>query len=229
MAHLSRTVARIPRARPLAAALQDDPFRGLDTLDEFENAATTTDNTYRYWYSGSGVTAWVLDTGILTTHIVSGCRAVPRWPRRGLDLPVLVQEFDNNRATDVTSFVTSDSTTTDCNGHGTHVAGILGGKTAGVAKQVTLKSIRILDCTGSGTTTGEYQGMDYVLQNGAPPAVVSMSLGGPDVRARRRPPLRSALSPISPTFFLAAAAHRGGLYPGTCQEELHGGCCGRER
>ena len=70
--------------------------------------------------------------------------------------------------------------TTDCNGHGTHVAGTVGGTTYGVAKQVTIRPVRVLDCNGSGTTSGVIAGVDWVTSNHAAgaPAVANMSLGG---------------------------------------------------
>src|SRR5262249_57936722 len=72
--------------------------------------------------------------------------------------------------------------TTDCNGHGTHVAGIIGGSAYGVATSVTLVPVRVLDCTGQGSTSNLLAGLDWVMQDHAlraGPAVVNMSLGGP--------------------------------------------------
>src|SRR6185295_3002322 len=66
----------------------------------------------------------------------------------------------------------------DCRGHGTHVAGIVGGTRYGVAKQVRLYSVRVLDCTGSGTFSGLIAGLDWVVRNGSRPAVANMSLSG---------------------------------------------------
>src|SRR4026207_299768 len=67
---------------------------------------------------------------------------------------------------------------TGCSGRGTHVAGTTGGTTYGVAKQVTLHAVRVLDCNGSGSNTGVIAGVDWVTQNHASPAVANMSLGG---------------------------------------------------
>ena len=74
--------------------------------------------------------------------------------------------------------VTSGGTAEDCNGHGTHVAGTMGGTTYGVADKVTLHPVRVLDCTGSGTISGVIAGVDWVAANHAGPAVANMSLGG---------------------------------------------------
>ncbi len=68
--------------------------------------------------------------------------------------------------------------TTDCNGHGTHVAGTTGGTTYGVAKQVTIHPVRVLSCSGSGSNSGVIAGVDWVTANHVKPAVANMSLGG---------------------------------------------------
>ena len=71
----------------------------------------------------------------------------------------------------------------DCNGHGTHVAGTVGGKTYGVAKSVKLFAVRVLNCAGSGSNSGVIAGVDYVTYNHKKPAVANMSLGGGTSRA----------------------------------------------
>lgn len=73
----------------------------------------------------------------------------------------------------------------DCNGHGTHVAGTIGGATWGVAKNVALRGVRVLDCGGSGTWESVIAGMDFVAANHAPSAVANMSLGGGQLVVRR--------------------------------------------
>jgi subtilisin family serine protease len=104
----------------------------------------------------TGVTAYIIDTGIRYTHTQFGGRAVP-----GFDA------------------VTSGGGAVDCNGHGTHVAGTVGGSTYGVAKAVTLVGVRVLGCSGSGTTSGVIAGIDWVTGNHTSgPAVANMSLGG---------------------------------------------------
>ena len=125
---------------------------GLDRIDQ---ASLPLSTTYTYPNTASGVHAYIIDTGILTTHSQFGGRAVS-----GYD------------------FVDSDSNATDCNGHGTHVAGTVGGSTYGVAKAVQLVAVRVLDCEGSGTTAGVISGINWVTSNAIKPAVANMSLGG---------------------------------------------------
>jgi subtilisin family serine protease len=108
---------------------------------------------YTFNWTGSGVRAYVIDTGIRTTHSQFGTRAA-----------VSFDAFGGNGQ--------------DCNGHGTHVAGTIGGSTYGVAKNVLLRAVRVLDCNGSGSTSGVIAGVDWVRQNHTPPAVANMSLGG---------------------------------------------------
>ena len=126
---------------------------GLDRIDE---ANLPLDGHFRYTADGSGVTAYIIDTGIRYSHSDFGNRAV-----EGFDA------FSGNGA--------------DCNGHGTHVAGTVGGATYGVAKDVRLVSVRVLDCSGSGSYSGVIDGVDFVTGAHAAgtPAVANMSLGGP--------------------------------------------------
>ncbi len=133
-------------------ATQSPATWGLDRIDQ-RNLPLS--NSYTYNYTGSGVTAYIIDTGILYNHTEFGGRA-----SFGYDA------FGGNGS--------------DCNGHGTHVAGTVGGATYGVAKGVTLKAVRVLDCSGSGTTTGVIAGVDWVTANhvAGAPAVANMSLGG---------------------------------------------------
>jgi subtilisin family serine protease len=125
---------------------------GLDRIDERDPPL---DNTYTYNQAGQGVHAYIIDTGVRGTH----------------------QEFTGRMGNGFTS-VNDGNGTNDCNGHGTHVAGTTGGTTYGVAKQVTLHPVRVLSCSGSGTTTGVIAGVDWVTQNHFDPAVANMSLGG---------------------------------------------------
>jgi subtilisin family serine protease len=135
-----------------ASATQSNATWGLDRIDQ---RALPLSTTYTYPRTGAGVHAYIIDTGILTTHTEFGGRAAS-----GYD------------------FVDNDSNATDCNGHGTHVAGTVGGSTYGVAKGVSLVAVRVLDCNGSGTTTGVISGINWVTANAIKPAVANMSLGG---------------------------------------------------
>ncbi len=104
---------------------------------------------------GQGVHAYIIDTGVRATH----------------------QEF-SGRMGNGADFVGDGNGTNDCNGHGTHVAGTTGGTTYGVAKAVTLHAVRVLNCQGSGATSGVIAGVDWVTANHATSSVANMSLGG---------------------------------------------------
>jgi len=125
------------------------PSWGLDRID----AADGLDLRYTYPSTGAGVRAYILDTGINPSHNDYAGRV-----GSGAD-------FIDGGAPD------------DCNGHGTHVAGTVGGTAYGVAKGVTLVAVRVLNCQGTGTTAGVIAGIDWV-GNAAKPAVANMSLGG---------------------------------------------------
>lgn len=111
--------------------------------------------TYTYNADGTGVRAYIIDTGIRASHNDFGGRVTSGYTT-----------ISDGRGTD------------DCNGHGTHVAGTTGGAVYGVAKNVTLVPVRVLDCQGSGTTSGVIAGVDWVTANHVKPAVANMSLGG---------------------------------------------------
>lgn len=134
------------------SATQSPVTWGLDRIDQ-RNLPLS--NSYTYNNTGAGVTAYIVDTGILFGHTEFGARA-----SFGYDA------FGGNGA--------------DCNGHGTHVAGTVGGSTYGVAKGVTLKAVRVLNCSGSGTNSGVIAGVNWVASHHAAgaPAVANMSLGG---------------------------------------------------
>lgn len=133
---------------------QAAPPWGLDRIDERD---LPLNGFYTYPTPGAGVTAYVIDTGIRTSHVKLGRRAVS-----GFDA---IDGFPAH----------------DCHGHGTHVAGIVGSSTYGVAKQVRLVSVRVLDCKGTGAYSGIIAGIDWVTGHHAAgaPAVASLSLGGP--------------------------------------------------
>jgi subtilisin family serine protease/PKD repeat protein len=135
-----------------AVGVQTGATWGLDRVDQFD---LPLDQSYTYNTAGAGVNAYIIDTGIRLSHSEFGGRALT-----GFDA------------------VTAGGTANDCHGHGTHVAGTVGGSTWGVAKEVTLYAVRVLDCGGSGTYAGVIAGVDWVTQNHIKPAVANMSLGG---------------------------------------------------
>jgi subtilisin family serine protease len=134
------------------SATQTNATWGLDRIDQ---RALPLSGTYTYTNTGSGVNAYIIDTGILLSH----------------------QDFGGRAVSGYTS-INDGNGTNDCNGHGTHVAGTVGGATWGVAKSVKLVAVRVLDCGGSGTWSGVIAGMDWVTANHEKPAVANMSLGG---------------------------------------------------
>jgi len=133
-----------------ADTTQSNPPWGLDRIDQRNRP---TNGTYVFNHTGAGVFAYVIDTGIRTTHTQFGGRAAN-----------VFDAFGGSGA--------------DCNGHGTHVSGTIGGSTYGVAKSVNLRGVRVLDCNGSGSTSGVIAGVDFVRNNHSNPAVANMSLGG---------------------------------------------------
>jgi subtilisin family serine protease len=142
---------------------QNQVMRALDTqvnppswgLDRVDQRNLPLSGSYTFTTTASNVTAYIIDTGILTTHTTFGGRA-----RSGIDT------------------VDGDGNATDCNGHGTHVAGTVGGSAYGIAKGVNLVAVRVLNCAGSGTTAGVIDGVEWVTANAVKPAVANMSLGG---------------------------------------------------
>ncbi|UQA92501.1 S8 family peptidase [Streptomyces halobius] len=135
-------------------ATQDNPPSwGLDRIDQ---ADTEGDKKYNYPdNAGEGVTAYVIDTGVRTTH----------------------KDFEG-RASSGFDAVDGDDDATDGNGHGTHVAGTIAGVEHGVAKKTKIVAVRVLDDEGSGTTEQVVAGIDWVTKNHEGPSVANMSLGG---------------------------------------------------
>ncbi|MBI2795880.1 MAG: S8 family peptidase [Gemmatimonadetes bacterium] len=125
---------------------------GIDRIDQRSLPLST---TYSYTGTGAGITVYIIDTGILFTHAEFGGRASLGYDAVG----------DGRNGV-------------DCNGHGTHVSGTVGGTVYGVAKGVALKAVRVLNCSGSGTNSGVIAGVDWVTANHGAGAVANMSLGG---------------------------------------------------
>ncbi len=131
---------------------QNQATWGLDRIDQADRPL---DSQYTFRNTGAGVKAFIIDTGIRADHVEFGGRVLAGY-----------------------NAVADANGTNDCNGHGTHVAGTVGGATWGVAKSVTLIPVRVLDCAGSGTWSGVIAGIDWVAASTARPAVANMSLGG---------------------------------------------------
>ncbi|WP_433273144.1 S8 family peptidase [Actinosynnema sp. CS-041913] len=154
----ARRIAADPRVDFVQADLKvqlegvqpNPPSWGLDRIDQ-QNLPL--DNSYTYPNGASNVNAYVIDTGIRISHSDFGGRAT--WGTN-----------------------TVDSNNTDCHGHGTHVAGTVGGTRYGVAKEVKLVAVKVLNCQGSGTSAGVVNGVNWVARSAVKPAVANMSLGG---------------------------------------------------
>lgn len=134
----------------------DPPSWGLDRIDQ---RTLPLDSAYHYRQTGIGAVVYVIDTGIRGDHPEFGGRV-----RDGYD------------------FIDNDPVADDCHGHGTHVAGTVGGATTGVAKGVQIVAVKVLGCSGSGAWSGVIAGIDFVAQDAATwgrPAVANMSIGGP--------------------------------------------------
>jgi subtilisin family serine protease len=135
------------------ASTQTDPAWGLDRIDQRSRSMS---RTYTPTDDGWAVTAYVIDTGIRISHTEFGGRARYGW-----------------------DFVGGDGVASDCEGHGTHVAGILGGRRYGVAKKVRLVAVRVLDCRGEGYVSDVIAGVNWVTRHARKPAVANLSVGGP--------------------------------------------------
>ena len=149
------------KRNPNVVAIEQDQLFTIDAtqsgatwgIDRIDQRALPLSGTYTYNTTASTVNAYVIDTGIQTSHSQFGGRAAVAYDALG----------GNGQ---------------DCNGHGTHVAGTIGGSTYGVAKGVKLWAVRVLGCNGSGSTQGIINALNWLATNHRKPAVANMSLGG---------------------------------------------------
>lgn len=160
-ATLSAEQVRALRGNPMVKYIEQDQefsitvnqFNATWGLDRINQRNRPLDGRYSYGYTGSPVYAYVIDTGIRTAH----------------------SEFQGRASNVYDAFGGNGQ---DCNGHGTHVAGTVGGRIYGVAKQVRLRGLRVLNCSGSGSTSGIISAVDWLRRNHVKPAVANLSLGG---------------------------------------------------
>ena len=149
------------RAHPQVMEIEQDQVYTADTtqsgatwgIDRINQRNLPLDGLYTYTATGAGVRAYIIDTGIQTSHPDFGGRA-----------SAVYDAFGGNGQ--------------DCNGHGTHVSGTVAGARFGVAKGALLRAVRVLDCNGSGSTSGIIAGLNWLATNAVHPAVANMSLGG---------------------------------------------------
>lgn len=159
---------------------------GIDRVDQ---RGPVLDTTYHWIGDGSGVTVYILDTGIRITHQDFGGRA--------------------SYGPDLVSNTSSD----DCNGHGTHMAGTVGGAYYGIAKNVSLVAVRVLDCSGAGTASTAIAGLDWVTRNHVGPSVANLSFTGPLSSTLNQ----AVANAIAAGVTVVASAGDNGIPPDACQ------------
>jgi alpha-tubulin suppressor-like RCC1 family protein len=164
-----------------------DPTSGVWGLDRIDQRTLPLDGQYRYTTVGAGVTAYIIDSGLQVNHPEFGTRAQN-----------VYDAFGGNGA--------------DCNGHGTHLAGIVGGVTYGVAKQVTLRGVRVLDCDALGTVSNAIRGIDWVAANAVKPAVATIAFSPVNLSNSNSGTLQLAVENlIASGMFVAVSAGNGNV------------------
>lgn len=147
-----------------ATATQANATWGLDRIDQED---LPLDSNYQFASNGAGAHAYIIDTGIRSSHSEFSGRLGNGYNTVG-----------GGGLLGIGGAAADPNDTEDCNGHGSHVAGTVGGSEFGVAKGSTLHPVRVLDCNGSGLNSGVIAGVDWVMANHQKPAVANMSLGG---------------------------------------------------
>jgi len=190
------------RGRPDVAYVEPDaPVRLFTTqanpiswgLDRIDDVNLPLDQSFTYTSTGAGVTAYVLDTGINTAH---------------LDVVGRAAYIPNGSNGDFVG--DAHGSAADCHGHGSHVAGTVGGTYSGVAKGVAIRAGRVVNCSGGGTASMAIAGMDWIRLNGVKPAVVNMSLGYGNLTS-----VRTAATALVAAGFTVVAAAGNGDFAGT--------------
>ncbi|MGI5178576.1 S8 family serine peptidase [Dactylosporangium sp. CA-152071] len=188
--------ARLAADPSVASVSRDMLVRESDTqynpgwnLDRIDSRTKTPNYQYTYPNTASSVTAYVIDTGLYKEHSEFGGRA--SWGRNFVDRAVRKTPDPYGRNTPEHNLPENVS---DCRGHGTHVAGTLGGTTYGVAKQVKIVGVRVLDCNGEGYTSEVVAGVEWVTANAAKPAVVNMSLGSTEIEPLQDEAVRKSIA-----------------------------------
>lgn len=167
------------RRNPAVAYVEPDRWGGIVTtqtpaewgLDRIDQRNLPLSNSYSYNTTGTGIRAYVLDTGVRPTHNEFGGRA--SYIPNGANGDFVGDAYGNSNGA------------LDCHGHGSHVSGTIGGTTYGVAKNVTIIVGRVVNCAGGGTASMAIAGVDWIRLNGIEPTVVNMSLGYGNVQSLR--------------------------------------------